>query len=66
MFNAASRGPQMFQIVDNFSSAPPPPPHPPPTSFYERSLRSLLSMQCMLLGYSFEPRPNTRALSTVG
>ena len=56
---------QMFQIVDNFSSGPF--PHPPdPTSFCERSLRSLLDMQCMLLGYSFEPGPNTRALSTVG
>ena len=25
-------------------------------------VRSLLSMLCMLLGYSFEPRPNSRAL----
>ena len=58
---------QMFQIVDNFSSARSPHPLPTqPKSFCERSLRSLLDMQCMLLGYSFEPGPNTRALSTVG
>ena len=25
-------------------------------------IRTLLSMPCMLLGYSFEPRPNSRAL----
>ena len=29
-------------------------------------VRSLLSMLCMLLGYSFEPRPNSRALGIVG
>ena len=27
-------------------------------------VRSLLSMRCMLLGYSFEPRPDGRALGT--
>ena len=38
MFNAAVGVLQMFQIVDNFSSAPTLyPPHP--TSFCERSLR---------------------------
>ena len=29
-------------------------------------VRSLLSMRCMLLGYSFEPRTNSRALGTAG
>ena len=29
-------------------------------------VRSLLSMRCMLLGYSFEPTTNSRALSTAG
>jgi len=29
-------------------------------------VRSWLSMCCMLLGYSFEPRPNSRALGTAG
>ena len=29
-------------------------------------VRSLLSMRSMLLGYSFEPRPNSRALATGG
>ena len=28
--------------------------------------KSLLSMCCMLLGYSFEPRPNSRAMGTAG
>ena len=28
--------------------------------------KSLLSMCCMLLGYSFEPRPNSRAVGTAG
>ena len=27
-------------------------------------VRSLLSMRCMLLGYSFEPRPNSHVLAT--
>ena len=29
-------------------------------------VRSLLSTRGMLLGYSFEPRPNNRALATAG
>ena len=29
-------------------------------------MRSLLSMRCMLLGYSFEPRLNSRALGSAG
>ena len=29
-------------------------------------VRSLLSMRCLLLGYSFKPRPNIRALGTAG
>ena len=29
-------------------------------------VRSLLSMRCRLLGNSFEPRPNSRALGTAG
>ena len=29
-------------------------------------VRSLLSRRCMLLGYSFKPRPNSRALVTAG
>ena len=29
-------------------------------------VRSLLSMRCILLGYSFEPRTNSRALGTAG
>ena len=29
-------------------------------------VRSFLSMRCMLLGYSFVPRPNSRALGTAG
>ena len=29
-------------------------------------IRSLLSMRCMLLGYSFESRPNSRALASGG
>ena len=29
-------------------------------------VRYLLSMLCMLLRYSFEPRPNSRALGTAG
>ena len=28
--------------------------------------RFLLSMRCLLLGYSFEPRPNSHALGTEG
>ena len=29
-------------------------------------IRSLLSMRCMLLGYSLEPRPNSQAPATAG
>ena len=29
-------------------------------------VRSLLGMQCVLLGYSFKPRPNSRVLGTAG
>ena len=29
-------------------------------------VRSLLYMCCLLLGYSFESKPNSRALSTAG
>ena len=29
-------------------------------------VRSLLSMRCLSLGYSFEPRPNSLALDTAG
>ena len=29
-------------------------------------VRSLLSMRGMLVGYSFEPRPNSRVLATAG
>ena len=31
-----------------------------------KQLRFLLSMRNMLLGYNFEPRPNSRALGTAG
>ena len=34
-------------------------------AFFTRA-RFLLSMRCFLLGYSFEPRPNSHALGTEG
>ena len=33
---------------------------------YLKRVTSLLSMRCMLLGYSFEPRPNSRELGSEG
>ena len=39
--------------------------NPTNRAFFTRA-RFLLSMRCLLLGYSFEPRPNSHALGTEG
>ena len=39
--------------------------HPTNRTFFTRA-RFFLNMRCLLLGYSFEPRPNSHVLGTEG